>query len=743
MNGLIIQHVAGSDPAQFRLMRGKDGKTTEPRPVAPPTTLVDEGRPDSDLMSELAWYLARFHRTDPYEHQARARAVTGALETWGEQAFDQLFGDRAGGGFFNQATGAGYAELLLRISSDDPSVLAWPWEALRDPMAGTLAHLCQIERRVDTVRDPAPVPETLPDARINVLLVTARPLARDVPYLSVARPLVEGITRESLPARVTLLRPPTFARLREHLRERPGYYHILHFDGHGQYGADPARDAGAENGRLLFEDEAGSIDAKTAEQLGPLLREHCIPAVVLNACWSGAITAGAADPFVSVAGALLQAGIRHIVAMAYPLTLDGAQTFLPAFYRRLFETGSFAEATRAGRQQLLARPERQFLGVVHPLDDWVLPVLYQQDPIDFSFAGDAPSDATTRAHQPPSRRLPERLRDADSPYRLVGRNGDVLALERAIHRPPAGLLIHGEDGIGKTALARTFVRWLADTEGVLPENTAWFAFHARVRGAAEVLDAMGQALIGASFGPLDEAENLAQLVATCRERRCVMVWDDVDAVSAHDPALVRFVEKLRGCPSKVILTSRDRADWLGRANRFALALDPLPPGERYELCAALLRDLGLPFDRRDDELRRLIRLLGGHPLAMRIVIPELESRPPEDLCSRLCAAQNSLTGQTAAVTRVQPEAVMRFVERELLGDAAPLLALLAPDGESVDSDSLLQRARSHSDRWSRAHVERLLQTLTDAGLLQRRDNSVYEFHPLVGRYVQAARGTSS
>jgi hypothetical protein len=35
------------------------------------------------------------------------------------------------------------------------------------------------------------------------------------------------------------LRPPTFDRLREHLREKPCYYHILHFDSHGETGGRP------------------------------------------------------------------------------------------------------------------------------------------------------------------------------------------------------------------------------------------------------------------------------------------------------------------------------------------------------------------------------------------------------------------------------------------------------------------------------------------------------------------------
>jgi hypothetical protein len=119
-------------------------------------------------------------------------------------------------------------------------VLGWPWEALRDPQARSLAQTCQIERRLNNVRDPHPLSGQLPTDRVNILLVTARPYEGDVQYRSLSRPLVELVAERHLPAQVTVLRPPTLDRLREHLRERPHFYHILHFDGHGSYHAETA-----------------------------------------------------------------------------------------------------------------------------------------------------------------------------------------------------------------------------------------------------------------------------------------------------------------------------------------------------------------------------------------------------------------------------------------------------------------------------------------------------------------------
>jgi CHAT domain len=140
---------------------------------------------------------------------------------------------------------------------------------------------------------------------------------------------------------------------------------------------------------------------------------------------------GSGDPFASVAAALLRSGMRDVVAMAYSLYVNGAQQFPPAFYRRLFEEGNIAAAVRAGRQHMWQHDKRICVLGEFPLQDWLLPVLYQQDPLNFSFAASARKDFVPRAS-----RLPEELRKEKNPYGFVGRDSAILGMERALRRPP-------------------------------------------------------------------------------------------------------------------------------------------------------------------------------------------------------------------------------------------------------------------------------------------------------------------
>ena len=296
---------------------------------------------------------------------------------------------------------------------------------------------------------------------MNILLVIARPLEHDVAYRSVARSLVELIQSQRLPVHLDVLRPPTFDQLRDHLRAKPGYYHVLHFDGHGAYGGSQfaPHQPQSPTGCLIFENAWGEPDAKSAREISALLREHAVPAVVLNACQSATLDVRAEDAFASVATALVQIGMHSVVAMAYCLYVSAAQVFLPAFYRRLFEAGSVAEAVRMGRHDMLAHKDRVCARGRYPLEDWLVPVLYQQNPLDFQFAAKAKLEAR-ESH------LPKEVREHRDEYRFVGRDGPILEMERALHRKTPAILVQGLGGVGKTTLAREFLRWLDDTGGL-------------------------------------------------------------------------------------------------------------------------------------------------------------------------------------------------------------------------------------------------------------------------------------
>lgn len=132
MPTLVVRHVETSDPPQFQVVRLKDGKTTPPVAIGSPANTPVKDLPNSNLSA--------------------------------------LFGAGQGRDFYGEAYRLGLEEKLdLRIASNGPGVLAWPWEALADPQqAGALAHHCRIERQLDRGHDPLPLPEGLPRDGVSI-----------------------------------------------------------------------------------------------------------------------------------------------------------------------------------------------------------------------------------------------------------------------------------------------------------------------------------------------------------------------------------------------------------------------------------------------------------------------------------------------------------------------------------------------------------------------------------------------
>lgn len=141
----------------------------------------------------------------------------------------------------------------------------------------------------------------------------------------------------------------------------------------------------------------------------------------------------------------------------------------------------------------------------YPLQDWLLPVLYRQAPINFSFATEAVNDTEPRD----SRLLEELKRDKD-PHGFIGRDSAILGLERATRRAPAGILIQGLGGVGKTTLARGFVRWLDSTSGQAG-GCFWMRFQ-EIHSAEYVFNRLGGPIFGEQFAAASIEQRISALV---------------------------------------------------------------------------------------------------------------------------------------------------------------------------------------------------------------------------------------
>jgi len=381
----------------------------------------------------------------PSTRTHQAQRATVALQEWGAAAFTALFNAGPAPRLLPAAIAPGVDQLRLVISSDDPQVLSWPWEALLT-RPSLYRATCDIERKLTKdVADPPPLPATLSRDKVNILLVTCRPDGdQDVAIASISRSLVDLVHASDLPADVTILARRRWSNSSASCPSVPDSS-TSSTRRHGAYGNLPPGDGAAplsehtlrplpstarKGVSLLRKPMARWIlsphpaRSAFADAQDPRRRAQRLPAAMVDD--------GAQSAFASVAASLLHAGVRSVVAMAYSLYVTGAQRFLPAFYETLFRTGSFASATRGGRRAMLADKARVCAvgkyrwttGSSRPLPAAAVRFHLRQT--------DAAKPGMIERVK---RALPEQARLDQIEYGFVGRDSAILSLERGLLAP--------------------------------------------------------------------------------------------------------------------------------------------------------------------------------------------------------------------------------------------------------------------------------------------------------------------
>ena len=701
---------------------------------------------DGDALEDLRWYLEDYLLAPFGVWEERGPAVQGKLVGWGEQVFGSVFRAGPARDACQRARDRGVGVVLR---SKVPGLLGLPWELMRD-QAGPVALEAGGISRTLPVTGGAETVEVL-GGRLRLLMVIARPGGTsDVGYQMVARPLLERLEAVRGEVELTVLRPPTFAALRETVQQaaeagRP--FHVVHFDGHG------AMSAWAGEGVLAFELPGGGSGYAAASQVAAALAAGRVPVVVLNACQSGAM---GKELEASVATALLRAGCAAVVAMAYKVYAAAAAEFMAMFYESLFAGNSVGMAVGAGRRRLFERDGRPSPKGDIPLADWLVPVCYMRREVLLPRAR-IRRPATATASPGHAVEVQDPLAEAAGVF--VGRDDLFYQLEAAARRQHV-VVLAGLGGTGKTEVAKGFARWQRDTGGVDdPRLVFWHSFESGVAsfGLDGVITAVGLEALGADFARLDSPRRLETVKNLLARDRALLIWDNFESVrEMPDPAgatppldeegcarLREFLDWVRSrSRSTVVITSRAREDWLGRAHR--IEVGGLNRAEAARYGQYLLAPFPAARARREQRsFGELLDWLDGHPLAMRLTMPRLDDTDPVILLAGLQGAvplpddgggEGRLSSLGACITYSFAH-LGRQTARLL--PAASLLHGIA-DAHLLTLLSSVEGAPGRFAGTSREEWTAVLEDAARVGLLTRIGSGMYRIHPALPGYLSAA-----
>jgi hypothetical protein len=697
----------------------------------------------------LGWYFEEWLRF-PFVKTVEAEQAAASVTAYGEALFDQLFKtDPHVLAAYKLALveAGGYGALSLALIGS-PAFHALHWEALKDPHHGRpLAVECPCLRL--NARPPNLHASVRPAPTLNVLLVSARPGGRrDVGYRTISRPLVEALETSRIRAQIDIVRPGTYRALVEHLEETrarrgDGYYHLIHFDLHGTlltHAQFVAREVGAalsalaygdyaqptlapfegQRAFLLFEGATPAAPDYVADaHLAQLLQAHQLPIAVLNACQSGK-QVGAQE--TSLGSRLMAAGVQLVVAMGYSVTVSAAALLMETLYGALLDGQPLAQAIRRGRLALYnAKGRRAAYDQTIQLEDWLLPVVYQNRPTSLKLtAFDSPADEAAYFE-----RRAARYRAPRPEYGFVGRDVDILEIEKRLLRRGDGeaarnvLLVQGMGGAGKTTLLRHLMEWWQTTR--LVERVIYFGYDAKAYTLEQIADATARQVYGADYvreyqQMPSEAAKLEKLIGTLRGTRHLLVLDNLESITgaalaiqhtldaAARERLAGFVARLAGGRTLVLLGSRGPEEWL--VARFAKSfpqaatyeLPGLDPEAASLLAERILQRAGVAHYRSHpdhrDALRQLLKLLDGYPLALEVVLANLARQTPGDVLAAFTQGLAELDAATSGdLWQDKTRSILRCVEyshSNLAPEAQALLACLAPFTSVVNTSWLPQ-----------------------------------------------------
>ncbi len=570
---------------------------------------------------ELRWYLEKYAIWPSEYFRDRARKVEENLVKWGQllhtaalpvahtanvlQAWARIDG-HAGRRFsvhVDTALEAGVPAPEQEMAREVATlILGLPWELLHDGDGFLFqgAKPTRVRRRLPNTRVlDVPVVAT----PIRILLITARPEDEACGYIdhrASALPLVEAMEELGGLVRMHVLSPPTLPALREELdraRREAKPYHVVHFDGHGVY------DRHVGLGGLCFEhpQDIGKLDQRrhitvNTDDLGPLLRDHRIPLVFLEACQ----TAQAEQASESVASELLKVGVASVVAMSHSVLVETARRFVAAFYDALARGARVGDALLDGQRKL---KDDTFRGRIFGagelrLEDWFVPVLFQEkdDPQLFR---------TTHARQT---------------------REDL-----------------------KAALAAELARWMVRSYQIRRAAFVSVETHSHVKA---LLDALGRQLVPnysvATFADLEKA--ILPVERTLAEQSTLLVVDNMESIllppyietpgALSEEARQELTAILKLCArlhakgdTRLVFTSRESLPAPFDAERNRRELHQLAREDAVKLVErALNREKAgadAAADAAREQIEQLVDAVHGHARTLALLAPALRSRGVE------------------------------------------------------------------------------------------------------------------
>jgi tetratricopeptide (TPR) repeat protein len=268
------------------------------------------------------------------------------------------------------------------------------------------------------------------------------------------------------------------------------------------------------------------------------------------------------------------------------------------------------------------------------------------------------------------------------------------------------LLIRGMGGAGKTTLLQHLNTWWRTTG--LVDQVFYFGYDQTAWTCQQIMVTIAQKLFGlgkyySEFQPLSLDAQQAMLTQKLKAENHMLILDNLESITgAHlaiqhtlppdeQAALHSFLIDLAKGHTLVLLGSRGGEDWLAKStfDENIYELPGLDPEAASILADRILERNNATKYRLDENVRKLIKVLDGFPLALEVVLANLAHQSPADVLAALQAGDVSIDPKSDSQDKT--ESILRCIDyshSNLSPDAQQLLLCLAPFTSVIWQDML-------------------------------------------------------
>ncbi len=536
---------------------------------------------DSEKQALLKWYFEEYP-SNPYEKE-KATVAEKALEEYGKKLFHYLFETNKDvyTNYHQLSNDVSLDNLTLEVIGENVTFQGIYWESIWDgvfnaPLAFQGVHISRKNTRF------LPYEARVPDLPfLRILLVVARPAGElDVGYGKIQRPLLQSLQSAASRVKIEVFHADNFDAFRRHLQNRgSAYYHLIHFDMHGEvfhfeqleekealgkYTLEGVIPFENEKAFLLFEGKAeGVAHPIEAEKIAGILQRSRVPVVVLTACKSAQTLnenlkevdktknergLHKKEKNVSLAKIFTDAGIHWVIGMRHSLNVEAGVLFVGKLYKTLLHSATLREAFVQAKRALYANRVRPATyGQEVKLADWMLPIAFQNQEVRLSICGFKSDQAEDDFYLEM-----EKCQYLEAPsYGFVERDKEAWLLGRSFNTLNYKLLLTGKSGIGKSAFLRDLAWWWETTKRV--KGVVYVDWRAESWNLASIIKALAANIWRGKELHLFEIKNSriqqGRLFQVLKSQAYLLVLDNVEQKLPND--LLQFIRKIQG-KSKVI-----------------------------------------------------------------------------------------------------------------------------------------------------------------------------------------------